>query len=299
MVNDCVPRWIVEGQYADACWSLLEAYQVPQTGGAKAGPDGYGLVTLLQTVVGRDPETGRAMAAALIEAMDRADMWSAMCFANAIRQSHLDLSAFRDRLLSCMREGSDAGAVGSASVLAYMGEVENRALVEETLDRWAAEQSQARDALRHLRKMPAGMPQATVAAAHDWDGFREHLAEVEGDWVFERMSSVALRPFGSPVLARGLFWRAGADRLSATATEFERPDEAARMFACEAENRAARESKVEEAAGETAVFASRDMVMILARRGAVYYQVNGRRADAQRLHEHVERFLQSGEHATK
>ncbi|MCK6460384.1 MAG: CPBP family intramembrane metalloprotease [Planctomycetes bacterium] len=300
MVDECVPRWIVEGQHVVACWSLLDAYREPHTGGAWTGPDSHGLNALLRAVVGHDPETGRAMVAALIEAMDRADMFGSLCLANAIRQSHLDLTGFRERLLSCLREGSDAGAAGSASILAYMGEVENRAIVEKTLDRWAADQPQAERALRHLRKLPASPPRMTVAATRDWDVLRSRLAEVEAGWVFERTSTVALRPFETPVIARSLFWRAGADRVSATATEFERPDEAERMFAREAcPTGVARESKVEEAAGETATFASRDMVMILARRGTVYYQVNGRRAEAQRLHEHIERFLGAGKDATK
>jgi hypothetical protein len=229
-------------------------------------------------------------------------MWSALCFANAIRQSHLDLSVFRDRLLSSVRQGSDAGSVGSASLLAYMGEVENRALVEKTLERWSPTQSQAEDALRHLRRMRADPPQATAAASHDWDGFRGRLADIERDWVFERTSTVMLRPFETRVVARSLFWRAGADRLSATVTELDGPAAARRMFEREVFMvNVGPESRVEGGTGETAVFASgsRDTVMILARRGAAYYQVNGRRADAQRLHEHVERFLQGDEDSRK
>lgn len=302
MADECVPRWIVEGRHADACWSLLEAYQAPQTGGAKSGPDGHGLNTLLRAVVGHDPETGRAMVAALIEAMDRADMFGSLSFANAIRQSDLDLSVFRERLFALLREGSDAGAAGSASVLAYMGEVENRALVETTLEQWAPTESRAENALRHLRKTPADPPQATAAATRDWDGFRRRLADRERGWVFERTNTVVLRPFETRVVSRGLFWRAGADRLSATVTELDGPAGAQRLFEREILSvMMGPESRVEGATGETAVFSSgsRDMVMILARRGPVYYQVNGRRTDAQRLHGHIDRFLIGDEDATK
>ncbi|HEX5135588.1 MAG TPA: CPBP family intramembrane glutamic endopeptidase [Planctomycetota bacterium] len=298
MADECVPRWIVEGQYSDACWSLLEAYQVRRTGGAVGGPDNYALLTLLQTVVEHDPETGKAMAEALIDAMDHVDMWVALCFANSIRQAHLDLSGFRERLLSRLRQGGEAASLGSAALLAYMGEVENRALVEKTLERWTP-QSQAEDALRHLRSKPEPS-QAIVTASLDWDGFRSRLADIETGWIFERTSTVMLRPFETSVIARGLFWRAGTDRLSATVVEFDGSAAAQRLFGREvAAFNLAPESRVKEAAGETAVYASGEMVMILAQRGAVYYQVNGRRADAQRLHEHIEHFLQDGEDSTK
>jgi len=146
----------------------------------------------------------------------------------------------------------------------------------------------------HSRKQDGGATgDVSTAKPRDWDRLAPYVSEAEPDWKLERSESGEIAPLGTPVRARTWYWRSRSGRLSVSVCEVD-VSTARRIFDKEAMSVAAGpESSSRDDTGDTAAFRSptESTMMILARRGDVFYQVNGEKEDVQRLHGHVSAFV--------